>query len=92
MNQTKTNPPGEWVFQAMELRFINKSILALYGKVCRLAIDENKLTWYWEARTALNARAGGLDMIPCGYAPTKESAQRIVEILLYETGTVEKGE
>ena len=58
---------------------------AIYGTIF---LKDTK--WKWEARVVLGCRYDTSSDPICGYAPTLESAKRIVETLCYETGTCVK--
>jgi hypothetical protein len=80
------NPKGVWIFKNLELWFVNTDIMAIYGKVFPIVIPKRVNTWYWEARTILDARISDNEF-PCGYADSEEGAKRIVETILKETGS-----
>ena len=84
-----SNPSGHWVDKGNRKDFINEQIFSIYGRVSSVIREGRGVMYWWEARVALDAR-DNLDKPICGYAKTMERAQRIVEVLLWETDTVER--
>lgn len=92
------NPAGEWEEVNSQYFIFLKKDYAVYGYVFKNnvgvwngAYDKpDALDWYWESRTRVDSREEFSAPPFFGYAPTLESAKKIVETLLFETETVER--